>query len=201
MNPAKHALRSAILARRADLCTGTIAEAAADISRQVVSAVRRAGAARVCAYVPVGAEPGSTSALDELRLDGVEILLPVLRSDLDLDWGRYDGSAGLLSTSRGLLEPAGRRLGRSAICAADLVIVPALAVDDCGNRLGRGGGSYDRALARLRRPVPVAALLHDGERVPAVPYDAHDRPVTHTVTPALGWQPVTGGCAQQPSPP
>jgi len=186
----KVALRAAILAGRADLSTVALAVAATAICHHVVEAVRSAGAARICAYLPVRTEPGSMPALDELRLGGVEVLLPVLRDDFDLDWARYEGPATLVAARRGLREPVGRRWGPGAISAVDLAIVPALAVDRTGNRLGRGGGSYDRALARLPHQVPVIALLHDGEVIAAVPHDDHDRPVTHTVTPAKGCQQI-----------
>ena len=59
-----------------------------------------------------------------------------------------------------MLEPAGPPLGRDAIAAADLVLVPALAVDVAGRRLGQGGGSYDRALPRATAPV-VAVVFGD----------------------------------------
>lgn len=191
MNVDKVALRTTILASRACLSTVTLASAAVAIGQHVVAAVRDAGAVRVCAYVPLGAEPGSMSALEELLRSGIEVLLPVLLDDFDLDWARYEGPTSLIWARRGLQEPTGSRLGLDAISTVDLAIVPALAVDDAGHRLGRGGGSYDRALARFTGDVPVAALLHDGERLPEVPYDHHDRLVTHTVTPALGWQPIS----------
>ena len=78
---------------------------------------------------------------------------------------------------RGLLQPPGPRLGVDAIRNATLVVVPALAVDRSGRRLGRGGGSYDRVLARLSAGVLTVALLNDEELLDAVPAEAHDRPV------------------------
>ncbi len=171
----------------------------------VVGAVRSAGVSRVCAYVPFGAEPGSQILLDALTVGGVDVLLPVLLDDLDLDWAMYEGPWSLVASPRGLAEPAGTRLGVDAITGAGIVIVPALAVDGVGHRLGRGGGSYDRALARVPPGVPVAALLHDGEVLADVPVATHDRVVTHVVTPAGGWQPVgsaepSGKPAQEPDP-
>ena len=68
--------------------------------------------------------------------------------------------------------------------------MPALAVAADGTRLGRGGGSYDRALARVRADVAIAALLHDGEVVAHLPGDEWDVPVTAYVTPAAGWREI-----------
>lgn len=186
----KPALRAEVLARRRTLTKGTLVLAAATLRAHVVGAVRAAGARQVCAYVPFGTEPGSRILLDALTVGGVEVLLPVVRPDRDLDWAPYTGPRSLADTARGHREPIGRRLGVGAVTAVDLLIVPALAVDGVGRRLGRGGGSYDRALARVAPEVTVAALLHDGERVEQVPAEAHDRPVTHVVTPTGGWQPV-----------
>lgn len=143
------------------------------------------GARRVASYASVGTEP-STTALNALRDD---VLLPVLLPDGDLDWA----SGPLAPAARGLREPTGPRQGRDALADCDLVLVPALAVDRWGVRLGRGGGSYDRALRRARGRT--LALLHDGELLPRLPADPHDVPVTGAVTPAGGVVDLTDGFA------
>ncbi|UUZ60615.1 5-formyltetrahydrofolate cyclo-ligase [Nocardioides sp. B-3] len=130
----------------------------------------------------VGREPGTGLLLDTLRAAGKRVLLPVLRADNDLDWCEFDGH--LVPASRGLLEPAGPRLGVEAIAEAEVVLVPGLAASADGDRLGRGGGSYDRALARVGAGVPVAVLLHENETGLDVPTEPHDRRVTHVVTEA-----------------
>lgn len=140
-----------------------------------------ATARTVASYVPVGAEPGVAPEPGWL--------LPVLLPDGDLDWAAHDGR--LVTSPRGLQEPAGPRLGVAAVAGCDLVLVPALRVDRWGNRLGRGGGSYDRALARATGFV--VALLHDGELVEQLPVQAHDRPVHAVATP-------TGGLVRLPRP-
>ena len=142
--------------------------------------VRRA--ATVAAYVSVGAEPGTGPLLDALAARGTRVLLPVLLPDGDLDWAAYDGPDDLTPAARGLLEPAGPRLGRDAVAAAEVVLVPGLAVSATGDRLGRGGGSYDRALARVAVATPVAVVLHADEVGLPVPVEPHDRPVSHAVT-------------------
>ncbi len=138
-------------------------------------------AATVTAYVSIPGEPGTGPLLEALAARGQHVLLPVLMPDLDLDWARYEGP--LVATGRGLLEPPGPRLGIDAVATADVVLVPALAVDRRGTRLGRGGGCYDRALGRVPVGTPVCALLHDGELLDEVPREPHDRAVTHVVTP------------------
>jgi len=187
----KAELRSVVLARRRSLPPETLAEAAGRLAEAVDDLVRRATPRRLFGYVPVGTEPGGPelpATLASALPPWGELLLPVLLPDLDLDWARYDGR--LAAAARGLREPVGPRRGVPAVAAADLVVVPAVAVDRRGVRLGRGGGSYDRALARVPAGVPVVALLHDGELVDRVPADAHDRRVTMVITPADGVVPL-----------
>lgn len=153
--------------------------------REHVLAGCRAGRARpgglIAAYEPLRTEPGSTELLTELDAAAYRLIVPVTLADRDLDWSSWS-TAGR----------AEARLGPDAIAAAALVLVPAFAVDPTGNRLGRGGGSYDRALARLPAGTPVAALLYRDELVPEVPVESWDVPVSSVVTPD-GWRDLTRG--------
>lgn len=114
------------------------------------------------------------------------MLLPVLLPDNDLDWAEYAGPAALAPASRGLLEPTGPRLGAKAVEEASCVLLPGLAVDAQGVRLGRGGGSYDRVLARVRaagtHPLLVV-VLYAHEVVDTVPREPHDHLVDAALTP------------------
>jgi 5-formyltetrahydrofolate cyclo-ligase len=182
-------LRVAMLAHRRSLPADLHAAAAALVQAELADLVRRVRPRRVTAYVPVGTEPGGPDLPDALLAtlapDG-ELLLPLLRADLDLDWAAYPGPGSLAVAGRGLREPRGRPLGVAAVSRADLVVVPAVAVDRRGIRLGRGGGSYDRALARIGTEVMTVALLHDGELVDALPAEPHDRGVRAVITPSAG---------------
>ncbi|MEH1015543.1 5-formyltetrahydrofolate cyclo-ligase [Micromonospora sp. CPCC 206060] len=182
-------MRRSLLARRHALPADTRVEAATRVRAELVDLVRRLRPQRVTGYVPVGTEPGGPELPGVLRAalpPGAELLLPVLRDDLDLDWAAYDGPDGLVAAGRGMREPSGPLLGVAAVADADLVVVPALAVDQRGLRLGRGGGSYDRALSRVPADTLTVALLHDGELVERVPAEPHDRPVRAVVTPDTG---------------
>ncbi len=182
VSSAKGALRDQILAARRQRSLADSVAAAESIAEHMLAwdVVRRS--ATVAAYVSVGREPGTGLLLDALHAAGKRVLLPVLRGDNDLDWAEFTGE--LVSASRGLLEPAGRRLGVEAIEGADVVLVPGLAASTDGDRLGRGGGSYDRALTRVGAGVPIGVLLHEDETGIDVPTEPHDRHVTHVVTPA-----------------
>jgi 5-formyltetrahydrofolate cyclo-ligase len=128
----------------------------------------------VAAYVSIGGEPATGPLFEVLAATTVPVLLPVLLPDRDLDW-----------TAAGAPEIL---LGVDAIANASLVLVPALALDRSGHRLGRGGGSYDRALARVRPEQTVLGVVHDEEVLDALPVERHDRPVNGALTPsAVVW--------------
>ncbi|MET9733170.1 5-formyltetrahydrofolate cyclo-ligase [Streptomyces sp. NPDC006458] len=184
-------LRRELLSVRNRLTADVVRDAAADLAEHALDLPELAQARTVAAYVSVGTEPGTLALLDALRARGVRVLLPALLPDNDLDWGTYDGPASLTSVQHGgkmaLLEPSGERLGPDAVTSADAVLLPGLAVDARGMRLGRGGGSYDRVLARLERAQArpaLVVLLYDSEVVERVPGEAHDRPVQAVVTPS-----------------
>jgi len=143
-------------------------------------------AGTVAAYYSIGTEPDSRSLVFALYKRGTYVLLPVLRPDGELDWASYEGPESMVPGPRGLLEPDQARRGVDTIRRADAVLVPALAVDSSGHRLGRGGGSYDRALARVGERVPVVALLYDGELIDEVPAEPHDQPVSAVALPSQG---------------
>nr|BFD84310.1 5-formyltetrahydrofolate cyclo-ligase [Streptomyces sp. Xyl84] len=189
--PGKQTLRREVLAARDRLTVDDVREAADALARRALELPELAGARTVAAYVSVGAEPGTLALLDALRARGARVLLPVLLPDNDLDWGAYAGEGSLARVRHGgrmtLFEPVGRRLGPDAVTAADVVLLPGLAADARGMRLGRGGGSYDRVLARLERAdahPALVVLLYDREVVEHVPAEPHDRPVQAVVTPS-----------------
>jgi 5-formyltetrahydrofolate cyclo-ligase len=178
----KRVLRREFLTVRSRYTADDVRETGASLAARALELPELAHARTVAAYVSVGSEPGTRALLDALHARGVRVLLPALLADNDLDWGAYAGEGSLVSVQhRGkmaLLEPAGERLGPDAVLTAD---------DARGMRLGRGGGSYDRVLARLDRAgadPALVVLLYDSEVVDRVPEEPHDRPVHAVVTPS-----------------
>lgn len=180
-------IRTDVLTARRRLTEAQRAAAGAAVRRAAVELVGQAST--VAAYVPVGSEPGGGGLPEELARampPGGRLLLPILLPDLDLDWATWRPGLPLEVAGFGMREPLGPRLGPLAVRAATVVIVPGLAADRHGRRLGRGGGSYDRALARVDPAALTVVLLHDGELRDALPADPHDQPVRAAITPATG---------------
>jgi 5-formyltetrahydrofolate cyclo-ligase len=187
-SPAKVAVRDRLLTDRRRRPLTEVVAAAQAIADHLLSVPEVRRAATVAAYVSMNGEPGTGPLLDALRAAGKRVILPVLLPDGDLDWAAYAGSQDLRSARLGLLEPVGDPLGPEAIATADVVLVPGLAVDDAGFRLGRGGGSYDRALGRVPVGTFTCVLLYEGEVGVAVPVEPHDRRV--------GWAATSAGVAR-----
>lgn len=180
---AKLALRDQLLAARRRIPLPELGEHARAIAEHLLAAPEVRRAATVAAYASVGREPGTSLLLDRLREAGKRVLLPVLLPDSELDWATYEGPESLVGAGRGLLEPVAPRLGVDAVGTADAVLVPGLAVSADGHRLGRGGGSYDRALRRVPRGTFTCVLLYDDEVGVAVPVEPHDQRVAAAASP------------------
>ena len=188
----KTALREQLLAARNRVADPVRANEARMLAEHLDALVggQAAGGSTICAYVPVNTEPGSIEMLDMLRRRSARVLLPVAHTSaedvpLPLRWGEY--RPGALTRGRwGLLEPPEPWLPPSALAEARLVLVPALAVDRTGARLGRGRGFYDRSLPNRDRRAWLIAMVRDEEVVDELPADPHDVPMTHALTPGRG---------------
>jgi 5-formyltetrahydrofolate cyclo-ligase len=187
---AKSALRERYLARRRQRSPAERAAATAALTRALLDGL--ATARTIAAFAPDEIEPGAGRLPAAFTQLGARVLLPVVpETGRELRWAV---DTGQLAPGRyGLMEPVGPRLGPTAIGAADVVVVPALAVARDGVRLGRGGGYYDRALRLARADAVLVALVFDDEVADALPVEPHDRLVTAVVTPSGGWQALPAG--------
>lgn len=182
----KAALRQRLVAGRARLTSDQRAAAGRALRDVVLELPQAQMAGTIAAYYSLASEPGTHGLVYALWKRGGYVLLPLLRPDADLDWASYEGPDSLRPGPRGIAEPGEPARGLDAVARADLVLVPALAVDRGGIRLGRGGGSYDRALARVGPGVPTIALVYDGELLDKIPADEHDQRVRLVARPSAG---------------
>lgn len=171
---AKAALRPSLLAARRE--TASSRDRDADdraLATQVLSVVTRLGLREgdtVAAYEALRTEPPTSATIDTLVAHGIRVIVPITLPDNDLDW------CDARDTHR-------MPLGPDTISSAGLVLTPGLAVDLVGTRLGRGGGSYDRALLRRSPDARVLVVLHPGEIHPVrLPADELDQPVDGALT-------------------
>lgn len=140
-------------------------------------------AANVMAYLPLPGEMDCTAILRAAFDAGKTVAVPVV------DWNSRATHAARVTTldSAGFVEDRHhvripRVIEAVPIDALDVVIVPALALDAAGHRLGRGGGFYDRFLARLPKSAVTIGLAFDRQVLEAAPAEAHDARVRHVVT-------------------
>ncbi|MDO4791520.1 MAG: 5-formyltetrahydrofolate cyclo-ligase [Buchananella hordeovulneris] len=181
---AKQAMRKQIRSNRLSRNRKDLQEDCAAITQRILEVCE--GAKNVCIYVSVEGEPSTLEALEELRLQGVRVLVPVLGPALARTWGIYQGPEDLQLRNPGRPpEPSGDVLPAQALEECDVIITPALSVDTAGNRLGQGGGWYDRVLQHAKPSARVYALVFNDEVAPAgeLPTEEHDKPVHAIITP------------------
>lgn len=180
--------RQSILAERADIPEQTRRDESLALTRHSTTTITPG--TTVCAYVPTRTEPGSTDLLDALVSLSCRVLLPITGEPGPLSWVEYTGVDALRPAAYGLREPAGQVLAPDAIALAHTVLVPALAVDRNGTRLGRGAGYYDRTLGLASPSARLVAIVRDSELVDHLPTDPHDVPMGWALTPATGLTPL-----------
>ncbi|MFC4125780.1 5-formyltetrahydrofolate cyclo-ligase [Nocardia rhizosphaerae] len=180
----KYAWRDRILAERAQLAT---TEHAAEAAALAAAIGPLAGPdVVVCAYVPIRGEPGDLRMLDALRERDATVLLPVTGEPGPLCWARYEGADSLRKARYGLREPTTPTLPPGTVATAASILVPALAVDRRGVRLGRGAGYYDRTLGAADPAARLIAVVRDSELVDRLPEEPHDHRMGWAVTPGGG---------------
>lgn len=147
-------------------------------ARELVAICQRLQAGRIASYLPFGGEP-DVSSFNKYCLDArLELLLPVANPDNTLHWVAFDGVTTKTSIF-GFAEPHGPT---TSLAPVDLMVVPALAIDRAGNRLGKGKGFYDRALVEIS--APVVGVVYEHELLDNLPAEAHDHRVDFVVTPS-----------------
>lgn len=175
----KRALRLATNAARRAMAADERRRASEEICRRVL-ALPELGAARVAllyAALPDEVDPARIG--ERLRGRGVMTFYPRVVTDGGLELVAIDDELSLGAGYRGIREPVGRPRPPSEI---DVAVVPGVAFDLLGGRLGRGGGHYDRLVATLTEHAVTIGVCFGCQLVPSVPREPHDRPVDVIVT-------------------
>jgi 5-formyltetrahydrofolate cyclo-ligase len=146
----------------------------------ILSATELKTATNVASYISYEFEPETSDINQRLIEDGKKVFLPRLLENNDIQWVSWNGSPENLTKNKKIYEP----IGSAVEVVLDVIILPALHVDRMGNRLGQGGGSYDRALSRSK--AFKIALLHHGELTSEIlPVQPHDEKVDAAATPEI----------------
>ncbi|MFD1721424.1 5-formyltetrahydrofolate cyclo-ligase [Amnibacterium endophyticum] len=182
--PQKRALRAELRERRRNLTQTERTEAADGLTAGLVALVERLGVRTLSCYLSTVDEPNTRPFVNWAREQGLRVLFPITRADGLLDWTTATDQDEEVVGLFGMPEAVGELLGPIAINEADLILVPAAAVDSGGMRLGWGRGYYDKTLGSMERCPPVYGVLFDSELLDEVPAERHDQRVDGVVTPA-----------------
>ncbi|WP_125778836.1 5-formyltetrahydrofolate cyclo-ligase [Pseudoalteromonas rubra] len=150
--------------------------------------------ARIGVYLENDGELRTNLLIQTLWSKGMDLYLPVIHpfSGVTLLFQKYEKNSPMRQNRYAILEP---ELNCSHICPLaqlDYLLLPLVAFDDAGNRLGMGGGYYDRTLARYYREQwqqpKLIGLAHDCQKVTALPTEAWDVPLPSIITPQHYYQ-------------
>lgn len=143
------------------------------------------GYSTVAAFVSVANEPPTHELCKAIADSGKTLLLPKLGPGLTRAWGYFQGLDDLQQLAPGRPpEPSGAAFDNDILHKVDVMLIPALLVSRYGERLGQGGGWYDRVLKEVKPEVPVGALVFPGEFVDFhLPQDEFDMPIHDVILP------------------
>ena len=147
-------------------------QSSAGLTERLVALVEQQNAKTIASYSPLPSEP-DVAEFNAWARENLNLLLPRV-SGQELEFAAGEPGEGAF----GIAEPKGAAV---QITEIDLMVVPALAVDLAGNRLGKGKGFYDRALANYTGSR--IAVVFDSELLESVPSEPHDQRVQMIVTP------------------
>ncbi len=179
----KRALRARCIALRDGMAADARADAAARVAKIGLGFADVAPRAVVSAYAAMGSEIDAFPLLTLLSPAVCRVCLPVITPlGNPLIFRAWATGDVLVPRKWGIREPA----DAAALVEPDVLLVPLLAFDAGGARLGYGGGYYDRTIAKLRAMKPVVAigLAYDEQEIAAVPVEAHDQRLDWVLTPS-----------------
>lgn len=176
----KDEVRRLVLSRRGRLSPAERAARGAAAAERLFSLPSLAGARAALAFASFGSEIPTDPILERLFAAGARVYLPYVAGSGDLEMAQITTMDDLVPGYRGIREPGERIPAASG--AIDVAVVPGVAFDAAGRRLGYGGGFFDRFLATLPRRVPRVGVCFDLQVVDVVPAAEHDERADYVVT-------------------
>jgi 5-formyltetrahydrofolate cyclo-ligase len=182
LEPSRQSLRDTVLVRRRTLAPSDCFSLSGSIQSTALELVQYSNAGAVALYSPIQNEVDTAAILSDALKWGKKVFYPKLSSAGMAAFARISAAAELVKGRYGILEPA----GTDALVPADgdslIVFIPGLLFDRHGNRLGRGGGWYDRALNGLGNRGIFVGLAYEFQLVDDLPAESWDQRVHLIIT-------------------
>lgn len=175
----KSELRRFIRAQKKRHTAAQLAAMSEEICSRVLASAWWQEASTLLLYYPLADEVDVRPLIREAFEDGKRVLLPVCVGD-ELELRLYEGEASLAKGAFGIMEPRGSLFAPEHYPDIQLAVIPGMAFDRAGHRLGRGKGYYDRLLPKLTK-ARLQGICFPFQLLDEVPADTHDIPV-HAVT-------------------
>lgn len=180
----KAELRTYIRALKRNCPKEQLALLSDEISDSVLAEQRVCAASCIMAYFPLPDEVTITPVIRALASQGKTVLLPEVVSDTEMVLRKYQSDNDLREGAFGILEPTGELFTEYE--KIDLVIVPGMAFDKSGNRLGHGKGYYDRFFAEMERRTGrlpyLMGVAFPFQVIDEIPYNEHDKKMDKVLT-------------------
>jgi 5-formyltetrahydrofolate cyclo-ligase len=176
----KKALRSELLARRRNMPHADWQKASVATQQRLIALDLFQRAACIALYAPIQHEVDTTQIFYAAQLAGKTVLYPVVCST-KLRFSQITDLSQLNTGSFGIPEPC-RLADDHTLEDADVIIVPGIAFDLQGHRIGFGKGYYDRSLSALSRIGVVVGLCHDFQLLDQIPTEGHDIRMQYIIT-------------------
>jgi len=182
MEETRHGLRSAALKRRSALSPAACLSWSRSIQASVLELPQYLAAPSVAVYCAIRNEVDTRAIMEDALGRQKKVFCPKIRGDDQVLFVRVFSDADLVPGPLGAAEPAGHVRLSDADCEDLMIIVPGVVFDDRGNRLGRGGGWYDRALQRFNDEGIFVGLAYEFQVVDSVPAELWDEKVHYVIT-------------------
>ncbi|UQX68035.1 5-formyltetrahydrofolate cyclo-ligase [Mannheimia haemolytica] len=175
-------LRQSMRLKRQSLTAGQQTQAAESIIPQALSLIESYQASHIAFYLPFNGEISPIPLMEQLLQQGKKLYLPLLHpfTSGQLLFLNYDCKTSLKFNRLRIQEPVLDVRNIIPLQELEMIFTPLVACDKAGNRLGMGGGFYDRTLAQAQHLISVG-LAHECQQVEQLPIESWDMPLDHII--------------------